>query len=310
MPSAKTACAAPQPLQSISIRLPCDGFGWRMRSEKREARNEKCERLPSSSSTIEPKRVSQMLSAAITRGEQNTWHLAPATPESDSQREGEREREQQLRSTKSDGKESARAHCSCPVLPFHALFALACRLARTQQLHSFPPNFSCLPYCSLAGSAALSLARCTGRQNKLPVPERTSEQELRIIIRNFNSNSVFASDSISRIRFHCQIIDEFALVFAKSNLPYIACILIARCFPFLVLFDLHKICRNFRSSNTHAHTHTRLCVSFKTFARLTLLRLMIFCQIFSSAATIVQAQPNSFATLRERSSAEIYEFIL
>lgn len=185
------------------------------------------ETLSSSSSTIETKRVSQTLSAAIThnanRAEQNTWHLPTATPESnrkcDRERDSKRAQEwpQQLRSTKSDDKESALALLlSCFTVPC-ALRAPAVSLARNSCIASRQILAICRTALALEVLRSLSHWKAKTSCRCLWIFQ---QQELRIIIRNFNSNSVFAFDSFYRefdsIRFHCQIIGEIANLFLQN----------------------------------------------------------------------------------------------
>lgn len=127
----------------------------------------------SSSSTIETKRVSQMLSAAITH---RTEHMASSdcNPR-EQQRESERETAGERKSGRNScaagrehkGKESPLALRSYPVLPFHALFsAPAVSLARNSCIASRQISIICQTALTLEVSLSLSLE---GR-NKLPVP--------------------------------------------------------------------------------------------------------------------------------------------
>lgn len=193
----------------------------------------------SSSTIVETKRVSQMLSAAITH---RTEHMASAdcNPR-EQQRERHIERDskgaqewpQQLRSTKRAQRQRERscfALLSCFTVP--CALSCACCLTRTQQLHSFPPNFKHLPDCSHTGSAARALS-LTGRQEQVAgACGFSSKQELRIIIRNFNSNSVLSGirfDFIAKISefvfckikfaVHCLHIDRTTLLPISSSFP-------------------------------------------------------------------------------------------
>lgn len=209
-----TVCAAAQPLRSIR-RLGNAGTGGchaTALAGECEVRNARCERH-SRHHPPSRRNVSRRCFRQPSHTEQNRTHgIFRLQPPRATERERHRERDsrraqewpQQLRSTKRAQRQRERscvALLSCFTVPCALL--CACCLARTQQLHSFPPNFNHLPDCSHTGSAALSHWKAETSCRCLWIFQ---QQELRIIIRNFNSNSVSIYREFDSIRFHCQII--------------------------------------------------------------------------------------------------------
>lgn len=203
-------CAAAQPLRSIR-RLGNAGTGGchaTALAGECEVRNARCERHsrqrhhPPSSR----RNVSRRCFRQPSHTEQNTWHPPTATPE---RARGiamrAQEWPQQLRSTKRAQRQRERS-CSALLSCFTVPCALlcACCLARTQQLHSFPPNFKHLPDCSHTGSAALTRS-LTGRQKQVAGACGFSSSRNCVLLSGILIQILFYREFDS-IRFHCQII--------------------------------------------------------------------------------------------------------
>lgn len=183
----------------------------------------------------------------------------------DQQRERERERDsrraqewpQQLRSTKRAQRQRERsclALLSCFTVPCALL--CACCLARTQQLHSFPPNFNHLPDCSHTGSVASP----TGRQKQVAGACGFSSSRNCVLLSGiliqipfrFIGNSIrfdfiakLSEFVFCKIKFavHCLHIDRTTLLPISSSFPLTQ-----------ILSKLSIV----QSAHTHSRTHTQI----------------------------------------------------
>lgn len=184
----------------------------------------------------------------------------PRATERERERDSRRAQEwpQQLRSTKRAQRQRERS-CSALLSCFTVPCALlcACCLARTQQLHSFPPNFNHLPDCSHTGSVALSFA---GRQKQvagacgfsssrncvllsgilIQIPFRFIGNSIRFDLIAKLSEFVFC-----KIKFavHCLHIDRTTLLPISSSFPLTQ-----------ILSKLSIV----QSAHTHSRTHTQI----------------------------------------------------
>lgn len=172
-----TVCAAAQPLRSIRRlgNASTGGCHATALAGECEVRNARCERH-SRHHPPSRRNVSRRCFRQPSHTEQNRTHgifrlQPPRATELPTERDSRRAQEwpQQLRSTKRAQRQRERsclALLSCFTVPCALL--CACCLARTQQLHSFPPNFNHLPDCSHTGSAARALSLSfAGRQKQV-----------------------------------------------------------------------------------------------------------------------------------------------
>lgn len=213
-----TVCAAAQPLRSIR-RLGNAGTGGchaTALAGECEVRNARCERH-SRHHPPSRRNVSRRCFRQPSHTEQNRTHgIFRLQPPRATERERERETAGERKSGRNScaarrehkGKESALALRSYPVLPFHALFcAPAVSLARNSCIASRQISIICQTALTLEVPRALSLSLFRWKaETSCRCLWIFQQQELRIIIRNFNSNSVAIYREFDSIRFHCQII--------------------------------------------------------------------------------------------------------
>lgn len=217
----------------------------------------------SSSSTIETKRVSQMLSAAIThRTEQNRTHgIFRLQPPRATERERERDSSKSGRNScaarrEHKCKESALALRSYPVLPFHALFhAPAVPLARNSCIASRQISIICQTALTLEVSLSL-----TGRQKQVAGACGLSSNRNCVLLSGiliqipfrFIGNSIrfdfiakLSEFVFCKIKFavHCLHIDRTTLLPISSSFPLTQ-----------ILSKLSIV----QSAHTHSRTHTQI----------------------------------------------------